>query len=355
VTDRTAVTGLIAEVMYDDGAVIYLNGTEIKRLSMPTGTITAATRAFGHEANNAYARLDLSAFRDRLGPGEHLLAVEVHQAEGSSSDLVFDLALEYRRAPVFQRFAGNPLVTTGDPENDEYWRSGSVSTPTVVRLSASAWVMYFTGNDDAGPHYQIGRATSTDGIQWQVDPAPVLSGAEHVEAVLHDGAMYRLYSNPFWDNGINVYTSTDGVTWTFRARAASSGSAASVIQDGTTFKMWLSESDGLHYATSADGLTWTRHGIVLVPAMANNDITVMKDGSAYKMWIGEEAGMRYLTSPDGLAWTTRGVSLARGAAGTWDADRVYHPFVMRDGSVLKMWYVGTGGTSEPAIGYATSP
>jgi hypothetical protein len=91
--DPSAVAALTGELMYDDGAVIYLNGTEIGRVGMPSGAITSTTLATGHEAGNAYESVDWSAARSLLVAGSNTIAVEVHQSSASSSDLVFDLAL----------------------------------------------------------------------------------------------------------------------------------------------------------------------------------------------------------------------------------------------------------------------
>jgi len=93
VDDPAAVTSITGELMFDDGAVIYLNGTRIAAASMPSGTVTAATRSTGHEANNAYTTYDWTAHRALLVAGTNVIAVEVHQADPTSSDLVFDLAL----------------------------------------------------------------------------------------------------------------------------------------------------------------------------------------------------------------------------------------------------------------------
>lgn len=92
-SDPTAVAGLVGELMFDDGAVIYLNGTEIARVSMPGGTISSTTLASGHEAGNSYQTFDWSAAVPLLVAGVNTIAVEVHQASASSSDLVFDLGL----------------------------------------------------------------------------------------------------------------------------------------------------------------------------------------------------------------------------------------------------------------------
>ncbi len=91
--DPAAVAAITGELMFDDGAVIYLNGSEIGRVRMPGGAISSTTLASGHEAGNAYDTFDWSAARSLLVAGQNTIAVEVHQASASSSDLVFDLAL----------------------------------------------------------------------------------------------------------------------------------------------------------------------------------------------------------------------------------------------------------------------
>jgi hypothetical protein len=93
VDDPGAVTAMVGEIMYDDGVVVYLKGLEIGREAMPGGTIAAGTLSTGHEAGNAYLTYDWAQHIDRLVAGANTIAVEVHQASASASDLVFDLAL----------------------------------------------------------------------------------------------------------------------------------------------------------------------------------------------------------------------------------------------------------------------
>jgi hypothetical protein len=45
--------------MCDDGAVVYLNGTEVLRHGMPSAR-KLSTRSTGHEAGNAYEKHDTS-------------------------------------------------------------------------------------------------------------------------------------------------------------------------------------------------------------------------------------------------------------------------------------------------------
>lgn len=115
VDDVSAVTSMVGEVMYDDGFVAYLNGAELARAAMPSGTITATTLSSGHEANATYTTFDWSNRRDLLRDGTNILAVELHQQAASSSDLVFDLALSLDDA---QAWPGADDVTALDEHGD---------------------------------------------------------------------------------------------------------------------------------------------------------------------------------------------------------------------------------------------
>ncbi|RLD10966.1 MAG: hypothetical protein DRI44_04710 [Chlamydiae bacterium] len=76
----------------DDGAVFYLNGTEIYRFNMPAGEIHATTYAASTIVNAQYTGPYLIS-PTALVQGENVLAVEVHQWGASSSDVVFGMEL----------------------------------------------------------------------------------------------------------------------------------------------------------------------------------------------------------------------------------------------------------------------
>ncbi|NNE08722.1 MAG: hypothetical protein HKN20_09190, partial [Gemmatimonadetes bacterium] len=88
------VTFLEIEANFDDGFVAYLNGTEVLRRSLPGGVINYTTLAGLHEGG-FYEANDITAFKSALLTGQNVLAVEVHQASATSSDLVADFALNY--------------------------------------------------------------------------------------------------------------------------------------------------------------------------------------------------------------------------------------------------------------------
>ena len=109
VADASAVSGLALRLIRDDGAVVYLNGTEIFRNNMPSGTITSSTlanSAIGGDAESTDVTADLST--DSLVDGENVIAVEIHQNSATSSDVSFDLALDPGVTP-----GSNDLITVG--------------------------------------------------------------------------------------------------------------------------------------------------------------------------------------------------------------------------------------------------
>ena len=120
VDDAALVTAIRGELLYDDGAVVYLNGHEIARRAMPSGTITASTLSSGHEIGFVYETFDWSHAHQFLVTGWNLIAVEIHQQSSSSSDLTFDLALDLQSSltcPV----TGCPRVAYGLGDLWDVW------------------------------------------------------------------------------------------------------------------------------------------------------------------------------------------------------------------------------------------
>ena len=87
-------TGLRLQLVADDGAVVYVNGVEVVRDNMPAGligptTLAASNRSGVNESNPRAFTIPASALR----VGANVIAVEVHQDAGNTSDLSFDLAV----------------------------------------------------------------------------------------------------------------------------------------------------------------------------------------------------------------------------------------------------------------------
>ena len=84
-------TGLVFNLLRDDGAVVYLNGNEVFRSNIGAAPtfLTLATAAAGDDGTT-YVR---SNAPNTLIAGNNVVAVEVHQSSFTSSDLTFDLML----------------------------------------------------------------------------------------------------------------------------------------------------------------------------------------------------------------------------------------------------------------------
>lgn len=145
--------------------------------------------------------------------------------------------------------------------------------------------------------------------------------------------------------------------------------AASVIQDGVTYKMWYSGYDGtdylkIGYAESTNGTSWTNRQMVLDvgtgwEASGVGAPCVIKEDTTYKMWYtGIDASniirIGYAESTNGTTWTNR--QKVMDPVETWEATGVGAPSVINDGGTYKMWYTGrTGdGLGTLVIGYAES-
>jgi hypothetical protein len=98
-------------IMRDDGAVVYVNGTELLRDNLPAGEILPGTVALdfvGDQDESTY--FDYPVDHHPFKPGTNTIAVEIHQNSPTSSDISFDL--ELAAGSVSQ---GNTMVYEENP------------------------------------------------------------------------------------------------------------------------------------------------------------------------------------------------------------------------------------------------
>ncbi|MBI2927274.1 MAG: fibronectin type III domain-containing protein [Verrucomicrobia bacterium] len=126
VTQAAALVSATLRLLRDDGAVVYLNGTEVWRSNMPAGTIgyrTPAATSVSGGSETKYYETSLNA--SFLLEGANVLAVEVHQYSVSSADVSFVLELSGDRQPT--------RVNLVAPAN------GAVGVSTSPILKADVW------------------------------------------------------------------------------------------------------------------------------------------------------------------------------------------------------------------------
>lgn len=181
VSDPAAYACLRLRLLRDDGAVIYLNGTEIGRSNVPDGAIDCLTHA-----SSAVASAEENAFHqsyvlaDGLTLGTNVIAVEIHQVSGTSSDISFDLELVGLTAlPDLMRKAPYPIYGGTNTQMQINWQLIFADTcviewgeDTSYSLGSEETVEYGTDHQHA---YTITGLTPGTLYYYQV----LLGGVEH--------------------------------------------------------------------------------------------------------------------------------------------------------------------------------
>ena len=120
---------LLLDYTCDDGFILYVNGVEAARYNMPSGTVTYSTYASTYANGNPDSgtmQLSPSLFHE----GTNLIAVELHNNSGNSSDVYWSAQLTHAA------MTGSTLVSS-EPEYS-LPTSGPVSLIACFERSASA-------------------------------------------------------------------------------------------------------------------------------------------------------------------------------------------------------------------------
>lgn len=94
IPDISKFTGYTLNLKRDDGALVYINGTEVYRTNMPSGTVSYNTRASTAASDDGNTAQLKTLAKSQLRQGSNTIAVEVHQNVNTSTDLSFDLELK---------------------------------------------------------------------------------------------------------------------------------------------------------------------------------------------------------------------------------------------------------------------
>jgi hypothetical protein len=113
VSDPVSFSALNLRVMRDDGVVVYLNGSEIFRNNMPGGAVGYLTPASVNLGGvDEYTFLSASVNPGYLVFGTNVIAVEIHQNSGASSDISFDFELTGGQSYIAPYFTTQPTSLT---------------------------------------------------------------------------------------------------------------------------------------------------------------------------------------------------------------------------------------------------
>ena len=290
----------------------------------------------------------------------------------------------------WMKFSGNPVLDISPPgQFDSY----SIYSPMVI-FDDGIYKMWYTSSDGS-IHPRIAYATSSDGITWQKHGVVLTEGtgweAQSLDKpfVIRNGDTYQMWYSGHSGTGgqfdIGYATSPDGVNWTKHAgNPVLSGSSipvvselyvGSVLFENDTYTMWFSavtaggSVEHIRRAISQDGISWIDQGIVFEPDVPGSwdayqvwDPYVLHHGGIFHMWyggisqVGEAGLLGYATSPDGITWTRSAQNpvLLPGAPVAWDDFSIFSPTILLQGSGYEMWFAGNQGGAPARIGYATT-
>ncbi|YCM46102.1 hypothetical protein V2O64_08735 [Verrucomicrobiaceae bacterium 227] len=141
-SDLARIESLELLLKRDDGAVVYLNGTEVIRDNLPGGTITSTTPASAAASDDGATFTSFSVPLNLLRAGKNTLAVEIHQVNLTSSDASFDLEL----IASFQGNAYNNGLFTID---DDLLKFAQPANTLPVTIGAH-WTVNVLVTDDVG-------------------------------------------------------------------------------------------------------------------------------------------------------------------------------------------------------------
>lgn len=164
-------------MLRDDGAVVYINGVEVWRSNMPSGTITYGTSASGTIAwpnENDWQAVNVSASYLQNGP--NVIAVEVHQDSPSSSDLSFNLFMIAHESNPAQIIRGPYLQQATETSMIVRWRT---DLPTDSRVDFG---LQGTGptNLKVTPEFTYNHAVKITGLTPETMYAYSIGSYSHV-------------------------------------------------------------------------------------------------------------------------------------------------------------------------------
>ena len=206
-SDARSVTALSAQLLRDDGAVVFLNGQEVWRDNMPVGDytyLTFASSTVGGADESTFFSRDLDA--TLLRTGTNTLAVEVHQSAVTSSDISFDFSLTAKviatnQAPTVDAGPDQSIALPAAAALQGAFRDDGLPSPPSApsfawsKVSGPGSVTFSTGNrlasgatfTDAGRY--VLRLTVSDGALSASDDliVDVATGEVPPAIVFHGG------------------------------------------------------------------------------------------------------------------------------------------------------------------------
>jgi len=164
-TNAPAFQSLTLNLLRDDGAIIYINGTEVRRDNMPDGAVdnrTTTSSIVGGADEDTFFPTSMAG--GILTNGTNVCAVEIHQHSGVSSDISFDFALIGAPSASPVLVVRGPYLQMGTPTSAVVrWRTDTMTNAVAhYGTSASNLNMIASNNTITSNHVVQLRGLSPD-------------------------------------------------------------------------------------------------------------------------------------------------------------------------------------------------
>jgi len=203
---NTIGAALLFSNLIDDGAIFYVNGVPLFRQNMPEGMVTWSTFAPVASLEGAFVLTNLAA--PIIVEGDNVLAVEVHQVNATSSDIVFGTAVFGYNLP------DEPFSIVASPRGQTVHEGQPLELNFL--LSAPARFQWYRDgiplNSPYGPNFFVGSATPSDAGQYfaiATNSLGAVTSAVAVVEVIADTQPPRVLSAVLQTNRMNVIVEFD--------------------------------------------------------------------------------------------------------------------------------------------------
>lgn len=281
---------------------------------------------------------------------------------------------------IWTDFINNPILFSSNSHFDY----GGIHQPKVIYFN-NKYRMYYVGNINNGMKYVL-YAESDNGNVWNKPSLlPVLfpgspgnwdSWAVHPGAVFVEGDLIKMYycawsnTNGRWDVG--YATSLDGINWTKRNNPVIIGGswdfqmvATSVVKVNNLYYLYYygkgSGNFKVGLATSSDGINWTKHQGNPIMSVTKNwenlgisSPSVIYENGIFKMVYGNVGvtvnnAIGYATSTDGINWNKDinnpffDISKTHNS---WASKDIAYPNYVKIGNEYRVYYSGLANNSS---------
>ena len=297
------------------------------------------------------------------------------------------------------KYSENPVFSEAMPGQWDNRLNVSVAVLKDSEEPVNKYKMWYVGGSQFFEGAGIGYATSTDGINWiRSENNPVLEPRESWNVggfsgicVIKDGPIYKLWyegSDNESTARIGYATSSDGINWDinnsnpvfspgdYDAWDDDDVGNPCVVKEGSTYKMWywgdndLTGIDQIGLAVSNDGISWqrVRSEPVIAPdpsiwwqggeGIGTPQVLRVNSGYVMAYHAADQSGtirIGLATSSDGLEWKKEhNPILDIGSDNSWDSISVVTGSLIQDASHLKLWYFGIDDSEIIKLGLAVS-